>query len=517
MIEMLVNRGPVVPRFAWRMLIGLSLLLAMPGIASAQDVILRTKDGAFEIRGTLIDDSDGRLTIESSMGQVRIPADQVVCIGDACPASLRPPAASSDEKAAGTGPAGSDVVTIGVAPNLPDNLLQALLAAYSKQPGVEIVASDNNRNWSIRNSAGRMTLTISAAEKSDLLVEFAGLADAKEVQEVLALDPIVAITAPSTRPVALSFDDLAAIFSGSQTDWSGMNSRGGKIVPVLPEADRIVDQVLRSDILGEATRSESVVTASDVQGVLLSTPGAIALVRGSAKKGLRATPISGGCGLTSDAGAFATKSGQYPLVRRVVLRTTRTTLPGALQDLIEFAVSDAGQDAMVSAGLTSQSIVRASEDWQADWIASAVKLSEFVGGGAELAKVLQELVETTANASRLSITLRYSSNGDVPDATAEGDFTRLAAAISSGLYDGNEILFLGYTDAGTAVTTGRRSSVNAANRVLRDFVTAYPAMLARPSVKFSATGFGGVAPLVCSGTTAERTVNQRVEVWIRPL
>ena len=63
MIEMLVNRGPVVPRFAWRMLIGLSLLLAMPGIASAQDVILRTKDGAFEIRGTLIDDSDGRLTI----------------------------------------------------------------------------------------------------------------------------------------------------------------------------------------------------------------------------------------------------------------------------------------------------------------------------------------------------------------------------------------------------------------------------------------------------------------------
>lgn len=69
-----------------------ALLLALPSMAGAQtefNVTLRFADGQDSISGALTNFENNRFYINASIGLVAIPADGVVCIGDACPQSTR--------------------------------------------------------------------------------------------------------------------------------------------------------------------------------------------------------------------------------------------------------------------------------------------------------------------------------------------------------------------------------------------------------------------------------------------
>ena len=490
------------------------------GVALADPVLLRTKDGSFELDGELLDFDGTTMTVRTSMGTVKIPASEVECTGAGCPEGTGPAVVEPERKpAVASDLANVDTteLTISVDANLPGNLLKRLIQAYSNEQDVEVTPDADESSWTISNSAGSFRIATGARTSANLEITTVDGSQTANGGAILVLDTVVAITAPGSRPSALSLDVLADIFSGEITDWSALNTRGGKIVPVLPADDKLVDETIAASILRGRDLGAGVVRTDNVQKFLLSTPGAIALVRGSAKGALRSTPLAGSCGLTARVDSFAVKSGQYPLVNRVALRTGAGEMPAQARQFFDFVIGERGQRAFGGTNLVGQSIVRASADWQADWIASAVKLSEFVGGDGNSAESLQQLVEKTSRASRLSPTLRYSFDSDEPDGIALGDFKRLAEAIDSGIYDGNEFIFIGFTDGGTSAGGGQSQSSNAANRALRDFVTAYPAALDRQRVRFTAEGFGGIAPLVCSTSPAERRINQRVEVWIRPL
>lgn len=490
------------------------------GVALADPVVLRTKDGSFQLDGDLLEFDGKTMTVRTSMGTIKIPANEVECTGVGCPEGTGPAVAETKTTTTETtdlGPVDKTELVLAVEPNLPGWILEKLIRTYSDESGVTVTRVGDDGAWNISNGDGSFRLLSDSSAVANL--EVATLADAQAASsdKILVLDTIVAVTAPGSRPSALTLETLADIFSGAITDWSSVNARGGAIVPVMPADDTLVDGIVGASILGGKALGPNVVRTDDIQSFLLSTPGAVALVRGSAKGALRPTPLAGSCGLTSGVDSFSVKSGQYPLVHRVALRTGPGELKPQVRRFLDFVIGERGQNAFRGTTLVGQSIVRASKDWQADWIASAVKLSQFVGDGAASAEDLQRLVETTSRASRLSPTLRYSFDTETPDGAALGDFKRLADAIDSGIFDGNEFIFVGFTDGGTSVAAGRSLSSNAANRALRDFGAAYPAALGRPRIRFTAEGFGGIAPLACSTSRAERAVNQRVEIWIRPL
>lgn len=59
--------------------------LFMPTLAGAQEITLQSSDGAVRITGDLIEFSDNAYIIDSTYGPLRVAADRVECIGDACP------------------------------------------------------------------------------------------------------------------------------------------------------------------------------------------------------------------------------------------------------------------------------------------------------------------------------------------------------------------------------------------------------------------------------------------------
>ena len=489
----------------------LATALSWASAVAAQEVQLKTKDGSFEIKGELISVEDGFMTVRTSVGQIRIPVADVSCEGLACPEEAGATAAQQGEATATAGSGDATDLTVSLAAGLPRDLIDRLAAAYAGSDGVAV--TEDGRSWTIDSPSGSFRLTIGDAG-SDLIIETTDNPTAADVRQVLAFDAIVAVATPANRPTSLSLEDLSRIYSGRFVTWSELKVRGGSIVPALPESDPAVDEFVRGRLLGNALPATSIVRADNIPGFLLATPGSIALVRASSRGPLKATPLSGSCGLSVDLGAFTVKSGQYPLVRSVVVRAGTDALAAPVQAFFDFAGTDIGQAAMAEAGLVDQSIMRASREWQSDWIASAAKFAEF-DGSAAATRALQDLVGTISGASRLSLTFRYVHEKSEPGAADQSDFARLAAAIDSGAYDHNEILFLGYSD-GVSVG-GRSASSAAANRVMTDFLSANQALLNLPNIKFSATGFGGIAPLLCSGSPVEQAVNRRIEVWIRPL
>lgn len=59
--------------------------LFMPTLAGAQEITLQSTDGAVRITGDLIEYTEDAYIIDSAYGPLRVAADRVECLGDACP------------------------------------------------------------------------------------------------------------------------------------------------------------------------------------------------------------------------------------------------------------------------------------------------------------------------------------------------------------------------------------------------------------------------------------------------
>ena len=60
------------------------LLSATAGF-SAENVRLKSPDGAIVVTGVILSHEDGAYVMQTSLGQMSIPADMVSCSGSACP------------------------------------------------------------------------------------------------------------------------------------------------------------------------------------------------------------------------------------------------------------------------------------------------------------------------------------------------------------------------------------------------------------------------------------------------
>ena len=505
----------------------LGLSAAMTTVAAAQEITLTANEGGAVLRGTLVSFDETHYTIRTAMGELRAPIERVTCQGEDCPV-IKPPAAELFISGAG-----------GLAKDLMPVLLNAHASALNSK-----IAGDGSNNeplFTISDNEGddialvTVRETTSTAAISDLLQSDAtlalttrpvgqrefeafagsGLGDLRDGNQetVVALDGMVILVSPANPVKALSQRDAALIFSGNVTNWSEV---GGPDAPI-----RLYMKDLESDAAGYFSRvvmrphgvdllPEIETYASDEEVARAVAGDALGIGISSFANSGRARPISitDVCGLISSPSAFAIKTEEYPLTRRLYAYRTNEQSPQYVDKLLEFSASDAAQTAIARAGFVDQKVTQIRISDQGMRFAAAISGVEDQDGLARLQQVVSELV----GSERLSTTFRFDAEGTDLDSRGSGDLTRLADRLSEEGGARKTVRIFGFTDSVGDPAQNLELSQARANEVRDELLSLRPELADK--FDFRAIGFGNTSPLACNDTAEGRFVNRRVEVWI---
>lgn len=506
--------------------------------AFSATVTLRSLDGSVSMGGELVSFDGTYYVLKSALGQVQILAAEVICEGENCPSTQR-----SDFRLAGSSTVGqvlipslfndfargfglrldtgneSNQTGTPITPylfELPDGSVFADVEVHSLTATDAFAALyDGSSEIALSSRA------ISAREVSDFAS--AGLGDLTDGtnQVVAALDGLVIIVPPENELPSLSMAQMTQVFSGRINNWAQL---GGDDAPI--------NIYRRDDASGSATDFASVVLnptgaryASgsttftddfDLVEAVLDDPNAIGFTSIAYQSDTRALPLRDSCGFISEPTEFTVKTGEYPLSRRVYLYTTDrmyTTISEERSDkamgFLQFVQSNPGQKAAENSGFVSQLVSTLPVGLQGQRMVNTMV--------ADLGDVpfssVQRMVASLNGAVRLSTTFRFKPSVSQLDAQARGDIPRLAAYLKAGDFGGMEILIAGFSDADGGASANANLSQRRAQQVLNELQVELGA--AANDFTFVVDGFGEVSPQGCNATQLGRSVNRRVEVWVR--
>ncbi len=178
--------------------------------------------------------------------------------------------------------------------------------------------------------------------------------------QLLAIDALLVATHPSVGNISnLSTQELKAIYSGAVTNWQQLGGVDAEIIVLDRPEDESAKRLLRQYYLGdELNMSPNAVVLrheSDLIAAVQNTPhsiGAFSLAQAITNQlsvnhlslnGVAATPEN-------------VKAGKYPMVRKLGIVFQKED-SGVTQDLINFAVSETGSQALVESGFVPTSQV----------------------------------------------------------------------------------------------------------------------------------------------------------------
>lgn len=494
-------------------LVSLGAVLSLLPLAVQSDV-LRYSDGDLELRGEIIGYDDETITIRSTIGTITLPLADVTCTGDGCPpAADEAPTPTTTATATASGDFSVDIGSA-VPRGLIEELMAGAQAATSPGEGSEIqLAAGGSNDQTVRlliDTTGSASVSFMPAAPNGVS-SLAGVGD--DTIRVIGLDALVVVAARELNLRSVEIDDLAAIYSGTRTSWRGLSSRSGAVTAVLRESERadFEAMVLRPRGLSLSPAVQVLPEGADVVETLKAAPGAIGITGLSGYDGAKAVAITGSCGLSHPPDLETIALGEYPLMRLLVAQSQSET--ASLPDLFDYVMTVPAQEVVAAHDIAALVVEPVGSDRVDDWLGNSMKLAELtaLSGGAETQGDVSALAQTIGSAKRLSPTF-YGSG---IDAAALGHFERLAALLASGRYDGDQVIFAGFSSARADGST-QPASQQAAEAVLDAFLAASPAMRAAGAVSFSAAGFGAIAPHACDDTAEGRYLNNRVEVWVRP-
>lgn len=484
----------------------------------AEEVTLKSLDGAFSLKGELVEFDGENYLIKSVFGQVLIASIDVVCEGDGCPdISIY----VKDFSIAG-------------ANALADELLPALLQASSLQAGyrplssvagvTEILDIDNETVASVTISSnstafgmdaiavGQSVLAMAtrdATASEAVRIGDAGLGDilAPARQSLLATDGLVILVANNNPVKGLSVQQIGEIFSGVITNWSQVGGRDAPI-SVYRQMDGTDDvEQFQNAIFARSTGEFAAnveVVRNDIAEVVSRNPNGIGFSSFVEMGQARGVAINASCGISTAPNVFTLKSEEYPFTNRLSVLSPDVTLPGFAQELVDFLGSDQAQSVVSEAGFVNLLPIVKPAGSQDARFANAILAASVDTSLADLQAVVSEL----GDFERLSTTIRFNSNQNALEARTVGDLLRVAEYLGARNTGSLDVLLVGFTDAeGPAEVNANQS------RQLAQMVSE---QLELPNgIQIKTLGFGEAAPLVCSDAPRADFINTRVEVWIR--
>ena len=232
---------------------GVSMTAAPP--ATAQEITLTSRSTGFVLAGRLVNFDDGKYLIDTSIGRLAVPGDDMICEGGGCPG-------------AGGGASGFDTAFGVIGSNaIGASLMPSLIEAYSFALGGEaervVGASASDAVFRLRDGGGaevaaiNLTASNSAAAFPGLLngeavigmssrpvrgnevqaIESAGLGAINRTgnEHILALDGLILIVSPENPIRTLNIVDAAEIFAGSITNWAALGGPDEAINLYIPD------------------------------------------------------------------------------------------------------------------------------------------------------------------------------------------------------------------------------------------------------------------------------------------
>jgi phosphate transport system substrate-binding protein len=515
---------------AFRAVLGAALLFVIASIgAQAQDVELRSLDGAVELEGTLLAFDGAYYQLDTIYGPLTVAAEGVSCVGPGCP--------DLTTFVAEARIAGATTVAEGLLPALLDGFAASqglrlggptlssggLVYALTRRDGtlaaqfIVTPGSTDSGFLALLNRDADMSLALRTPTEPERRAARADAPNDPPLSRrvrVLALDALVPVVAPQNPVAAISLPDLARAFAGDVDNWQALGGPDAPIAlhlldPGLGLTQAFTAQVLfASDLLPEGDITRHATAASLAQAVARDAY-AIGITANSVRGATQALDLQGSCGFTQGADVAAVRSEDYPLTAPVYLYLAPQRLPQLVRQFLAFTETAAAERIVAEAGYVNQSLTRTDFAMQGVRLANAIATA---GGEVDLVD-LQEMVAVLSGAERLSATFRFAEGSTDLDPQSSAAAARLAAAIERGVFDGRRLLFVGFSDGAGRAEVNERLSLRRAETVRNAVAAQAAGDLSR--VEIESIAFGEAMPMSCDETEWGRSVNRRVEVWVR--
>lgn len=504
-------------------------LLFCAGSAWAEDVTLTSLDGAVEITGELLGFDGEFYRVGTDFGELTVDAGGVRCDGPGCPnlTEFVP-----------------TVQLVGAAP-LGDLLIPSLIESFARQSRMQVsltvmesgvrytllrpASGDAALHFDIRSGTTRDGIVALIDGEADLALALreirpeeraaarrAGLGDLQEtgLSLVLALDAMVAAVAPGNPVRAISPRDLGRAFSGVITNWEELGGENAPITLHLPPDGSGLSEVIADRFLSPegltVTEGRRHANTRALSSALASDPFGLGLVSKSEIGSARALKLSSGCGHGLAASAQSVKTEDYPLTAPLFVYQPMRRLPKLGRDFVAYVQGADAQLVIRAAGFTDQELDQIGLAGQGERLANAV-----LAAGPEVSlEEVQEMVALMRDTDRLSLTVRFERGSPNPDAQSRGNIQRLARALERGRFDGQRLIFVGFSDGEGGAAANQRIAKRRADAV-RDAVLSMAETADTSQVQIETIGFGEALPMACDDSDWGRRINRRVEIWLR--
>lgn len=497
--------------------------------AIAEQVTLQSQDGSVSMNGELISFDGKEYILRSTLGEITVRVEEVNCIGEFCPAIT----------AVDFAVMGADTVGARLMPQLFDAFANSQTLTLELTDGQQYVFHDTTGEvfaditmkvapakaafralLDDRTEVTMSTRPITLLETQAMIEAGQGDPNAEANQVVLALDALVVLVAEGNLVGSLGVTELARIFSGEITNW---NEVGGvnHVINVYRTGD---DSDAATDfaalVMDASGRSFGAKTQQMDEDVLMAAVAGdefgIGFGRYGETAGVRMVPLRGACGFLSVPDDFTIKSGEYLLARRIMLYASNgaSANPGRIEKiaaLLDFARSDDAQGIVRDTGFVDLSVTSLPMAVQGLRMVNTV-----LGDQSDATfRQVQAMVSALASGERLSTTLRFKAGAGELEAMATSSINRLAEYLRGVDLTGKEVLVAGFTDSAGTATQNEGQSLRVARQVAQSLQEALGADA--DNIRITPAGFGEVSPLVCNSSLEGRTINRRVEIWVRDL
>lgn len=480
----------------------------MPFAGAAQDVTLTSRDGTLSVSGEFRG-YDGELyRVMTEYGLLTLDGESVICDGPACPDLTQFVAEVRVTGEAGLGArvldpllaafAGQRGYALRVSGDGVSELVGAgggqTLARFSYRPATSAAASEALR-------LGEADLALSAVAEPDLGVR------------TLGLEALVAVVSPDNPVPQLATTDLARALSGEVQNWAefGGPDRPLIIHALAPETGFRRALELR---LGQAVLSaEDHATLADLDAAVARDPWGLAVTSAASVTRARTLALTDSCGFRLHPGALSVKAEDYPLTQPFFLLVPKRRLPLVARELLEFLELPAAQGAIAQTGLVDRGVTRVDLLTDGLRLANAIR----VAGENVAVEELQRLTLAMEGAERLSLTFRFEGGARTLDAASRDNLADLARLVEIGALDGEELVFVGFSDGSGPAEANLGLSRGRAELLRDELAGLVPGLAAGGRVALEVEAFGEALPIACDESPIGRQLNRRVELWVRPL
>ena len=506
----------------------------------SKDVTLQSFNGDLQFVGELLGVENGKYVIQTNLGELRVVASTVECIGAACPtieAELIEVTDTEtpftiDHRINGNGAVGTSLF-----PELMRGYASSISAVVETRElpaeggtGIRFVEQGNSANVlgtylittdeqispfnALATGDADITLTERRATETEVrIVQRSGGGDltSPDQEHILGLDNIAIVTHPSNPLQQISIDDLQRVFTRRITDWAQLGGPQGEI-KVVVQAEGTSSRSLFDDVVfgTPSTTLSRFVTAQSVEDLVdqvTSDPMAIGYVSTAAMGRAKPLALAGSCGIAISPDGFTAKTEEYLLTRRVYAYNRSDLGDENISGLVDFIGSGNIDGLVARAGFVNLDVARRVQSRNDPRIAV---LTPNNLRREELATA-QEMIATVGQFDRLSSTFRFRTGSTILDEKALTELPRLAQYLRD-LPNGSNILLVGFSDSVGPFESNRNLSTSRASQVLAALESiAGPAL---NNLNIEVTGFGELGAVACNDTAQGRALNRRVEVWV---